>query len=1498
MKRKIYLWIGIVAVVLAAAFFAYSKWMAPTRVAFVNYQAISLGSIYKANDNSHIKLVEVSTDELDKLKGFDMVFVNGMGLRIVEEQREQLQRLADKGVPIYTSMATNPDNNICNLDSVVRDSIKTYLDGGSKKNYRSLLNYVRKVVDGKRFFINEPEPAVERAEDIIYHPNPSGNDRDDDLEFHSVAEYEAWLKKQNLWHEGAHKIVVTGQMADPTGLIDALQKAGMNVYPIYAREKWFDYLNAINPAMVINMAHGRLGDEMVDWLREHNVTMLAPLTVNRLVEDWENDPMGMSGGFMSQSVTMPEIDGAIRTTALFAQYEDKDGYRHSFAVPERLETFVETVKRFLDLRTKPNSEKRVAIYYLKGQGQGATMTAGGMEVAPSLYNFLKRLKDEGYKVDNLPANHRELEKMIMQQGAVLGVYAEGAIAEFMKTGNPELIKKEDYEAWVKQALRPEKYKEVVAANGDFPGQYMATADGRLGVARLQFGNVVVMPQNAAGSGTNAFKILHGTDAAPPHPYIASYLWMRFGFKADALIHFGTHGSLEFTPRKQVALSSNDWPDRLVGPLPHFYVYTIGNVGEGIIAKRRSYATLTSYLTPPFMESSVRGMYRELTEALKIYDHLAEDINERREQGKAPDARMEADLKRAAINVKAATVKLGIHRDLELDSIAGKPYSEDEIRRVENFAEELATEKITGQLYTMGVPYEPARITSSVLAMATDPIAYGVWALDKLKGRTHLDADRDRVKFTQVYLDPAKELVNRLLTQPTMATDELVCRTAKITPEELAKAREIIADRNAPRGMAAMMMMTGNKKKGGMPGMPPAGMPGGKPAGHPGGMPGGKADAKPAGHPGGMPSGKADAKPVGHPGGMPGSKADAKPAGHPGGMPGGKADAKPAGHPGGMPGGKVDAKPAGHPGGMPGGMPPKGMGGMMGGKKKTYTKDEVHLADAIMEVERTILNVNKYKTYLMESPESELRSNMNALKGGYVAPSPGGDPIANPNTLPTGRNLYSINAEATPSEAAWEKGKRLANATIDLYRKRHNNEYPRKVSYTLWSGEFIETEGATIAQILYMLGVEPVRDAFGRVSDLRLIPSSELGRPRIDVVVQTSGQLRDLAASRLFLINRAVEMAAAAKDDKFDNQVSEGVTEAQRTLLSKGLSPREAQEMATYRVFGGVNGNYGTGIQGMVESGDRWEKESEIAETYIHNMGAFYGSEKQWELFRQYAFEAALTRTDVVVQPRQSNTWGALSLDHVYEFMGGMNLSVRHVTGKDPDAYLSDYRNRSNVRMQEVKEAIGVEARTTILNPTYIKEKMKGEASSAGVFAETVRNTYAWNVMKPSAIDNELWDEIFDVYVKDKYDLKVDEFFREQNPATLEEITAVMMETIRKGMWKATPEQIAELARVHTETVNKYGAACSGFVCDNAKLKDFIASKADASAAAQYKQKIAEAREANLSDKDAKSVVLEKDKQNAIDESADTSGRRMILIAAIALVVAIAAFLIIRRRRKN
>ncbi len=1419
--RKKWLALGCLLIIVLLGIWAYNVWFGTTKIAFVNFQTITMGGIAKANDNSFIKLQEVPVEELDRLSGFDMVFVNGMGLRVVEEQRQQIQKAADKGVLVYTTMATNPANNICTIDSVDQVALRGYLGSGGRRNYKNMLNYIRKNMDKKLISVEEPGVPIERSSDVLYHVDVDKSG--DELDFVSVEEYEKYLRSKQLYKEGAKKIVVTGQMADATGLIDTLERVGYNVYPVLSLRRLLDFVREISPDAIINMAHGRLGDEVVKYLEERNILLFAPLTVNSLVKEWEQDPMGMSGGFMSQSIVTPEIDGAIRTSALFAQYEDKEGLRHSFAVPSRLKTYVENIQKTLALKEKPNSEKRVVIYYYKGPGQSA-MNAAGMEVVPSLYNLLKKMKEEGYRVENLPANSKELEKMIMAEGAVFGTYANGVMDRFLKEGHPLLISKEEYESWVKQALRPEKYAEVVAAFGEFPGEYMSTADGKLGVSRIQFGNVVIMPQPVAGGGDNAFQIVHGTDVAPPHSYVAAYLWMQYGFKADAMIHFGTHGSLEFTPKKQAALCDLDWPDRLVGSVPHLYIYSIGNVGEGMIAKRRGYGVLQSYLTPPFMESNVRGIYRNLTERIKIYNQKAYP-----EKGTADPKEVE----KAALSVKELAVSLGMHRELGLDSVLNVPYTEEEILKIENFADELAAEKVTGQLYTMGVPYEAARIESSVYSMASDPIAYGLFGLDRLRGKADADVLKRKTIFTERYLDPAKRLVGRLLNGQEKVDDGFICQVAGITKEELAQAREIDQNRNAPKGMMAMMMAAAAKQ--------PEVMPVKKEEGE---------------HPmsGMMKNMMKQKGPDAKTGGMQVNKGT---------------------------GGNPDMSAM--------------MKAMMGKKAKEYSKEEVNKALAIMEVERTLKNVNNYKRALQESPDGELQSLMNALNGGYTAPSPGGDPIVNPNTLPTGRNLFAINAEETPTESAWEKGIQLAKSTIEMYQKRHNGEFPKKVSYTLWSGEFIETGGATIAQVLYMLGVEPVRDAFGRVSDLKLIPSADLGRPRIDVVVQTSGQLRDIAASRLFLVNRAVEMAAAAKNDQYENQVAAGVLEAEKTLIDKGISPKDAREISTFRVFGGANGGYGTGIQGMVDAGDRWEDESEIAATYLNNMGAYYGSEKNWEKFQQFAFEAALTRTDVVVQPRQSNTWGALSLDHVYEFMGGLNLAVRNVTGKDPDAYLSDYRNRNNNKMQEVKEAIGVESRTTIFNPSYIKEKMKGEATSAAGFAEIVRNTYGWNVMKPSVIDNEMWDEIYNVYVKDKFNLGVQDFFEKQSPAALQEITAVMMETARKGMWKATDQQLADLSNLHTDLIQKYKPACSGFVCDNAKLRDFIASKATPEAAKQYQNSIKNVRE--VAADQSKGVVMKKDEITSETQKHTNKVNTVWIVVGVVVILGGLAVLM-RKRRRN
>lgn len=1364
MKYKAVIRAAAALVTIVSGIAVWNIWFSPTRIAFVNYQVITLGQISKANDNSRIRLSSVDVADMDGIGRYDMVLMNGMGLRMTAQQREVLRKAADKGLPVITTMATDPANEIVSADSAVTAAVKGYLNGGGRRNYRNMLTYIRRHVDGKTFGTAEPDAPVMRELKQFYHIDPA-HPEDDAAEFADVSGYEDFLRKNALWKDGAPRIIVTGQMGEPEELAAELERTGNMVYCVRDMRAAVTggQADSIRPSAVINMAHGRMGDYMVEYLKSRNIPLFAPLDVNRPVDEWEADRTGMNGGFMSQSIVMPEMDGAVRPYVLFGHRTDDEGLQQVFAIPGRLETFVRTVNNHIALQTRPDSEKKVAIFYYKGPGQNA-LTAAGMEVAPSLYNLLLRMKAEGYRVENMPSSVTELEKLIQRQGAVFNAYAGGARAGFLENGNPELITAEEYKSWTDAAIRPERMAEVVALDGEFPGSYISTPDGKLALPRVELGNVVLLPQLAAGAGDDDFAIVHGTDAAPPHAYIASYLWTRFGFGADVIVHFGTHGSLEFTPGKQTAPCSGDWADALTGDIPHLYVYSIGDVGEGVIAKRRAYATLQSHLTPPFMESNVRGIYKELVNAVRQYNDLL-----------FADGR--PDTEKAALKVKRLAVELGIHRELRLDSLLSVPYSEAEISRIESFAEELVNEKITGELYTVGEPYPAERIRSTVLAMSVDPVAYSLLALDKLRGKASGDLEKHKSLFTACYTVPARELVCRILDGRVSVTDALICSAAGITEEELATAREVRRSLDAPQDMMSRM---------------------------------------------------------------------------------------------------------------------KEMQSGMRAARREYTGDEKELARTITEIERAILNAERYREALERSPEAELASLLNAMDGGYTAPSPGGDPVADPAALPTGRNLYAINAEATPGEVAWERGRQLAENTIAMYRERHNDSIPRKVSYTLWSGEFVETGGATIAQVLYMLGVEPVRDVFGRVNDIRLIPSDRLGRPRIDVVVQTSGQLRDIAASRLFLISRAVGMAAAAEGDIYENYVAKGVVDAEKVLVDKGLSPKEAREVSLYRVFGGVNGGYGTGITGMVQSGDRWDDSSEIAEVYLQNMGAYYGSEKAWEQVSRYALEAALANTDAVIQPRQSNTWGALSLDHVYEFMGGLNLAVRNVTGKEPDAYLSDYRNRNNMRMQELKEAIGVESRTTIFNPEYISEKMKGGAGAADSFAEIVRNTYGWNVMKPEAVDEQMWDNIFDVYVRDSFGLGIQGYFEKQNPSALQEITAVMMETARKGMWNASAEQLEAVAQLHTDLVDRYAPSCSGTVCNNAALREFIASSITPEEAVRYENSIKDIREASLSADSG--VVLKRDNPDRADQVTTLVSNTLVAVM-VAVAIGIFAWMVRRRRRK-
>lgn len=1404
---KKYIIIGGIALIMLAAFgLLYLRYGSVTRIATLNFPDFTVEKLIRSNDNSFVTIESIPLDDVEKIANYDMVLVRVHGSSMDSRHLAAIEAAIGAGVTVFSTESDNPKIN--SLTGRELDYVSALIENGSVQNYRSLFNYVRRHIDRKIVSNGEYGEPLIVPEDYYFHLG-------DDNFFADLKDYQAFYEKSGKYKEGAPRVVVlsgninlqNSNEEHIAAIINSLEAKGLNVYPINSfGARKLGMIAAVKPNLIINRPHGRLvmggGDSGVEMLARLNVPVLAPVTVSELYEKWIDDKQGMaSGGMTSMSVVMPELDGAIAPFAVAAQFES-NGMRIFDAIPSHTEKFCRMVKNFTELKTKTNAQKKIAIYYYKGTGKGA-INASDIEGVQSLYNTLRMLGANGYNVSGLPDSATELERMVQQQGSVLGAYAVGAYDKFIREGNPELIGVDTFEQWAKEQLPEKLIQDMRAQHGEAPGRYMAhEKDGKkfIAVARLQFGNVVILPQPMPSEGNDIEKLTHGVEGAPAYPYVASYLWTRNGFKADAMIHFGTHGNLEFIPGKQVALSDHDWSDALVSDMPHFYIYTISNIGEGIIAKRRSYATLISHLTAPFMQGELYDDFKKIATHL----HKVESL----EKGAIRDEHI--------TTLAALCRKQNIFSALGMDST--RMLTDVDIAKIHNYIEQVDAANVTDGLYTLGESYSAEEIANTARLMSLDNLRYSLAGIDVAHGKIGTDKLDDLSFMSRRYTPVAEKLIRRAAAGDTAELFASVVSPADL--QLLAAAEQKEQQKN--ERLRAMMRGAGGAKK--------------------------REVVKFLDDNGFILSADSIAQPK------------AKPA-----------EAS-------MMEKMAAAKPQTHQ-------------AEQNGAKTT------ELVSALRTLKEAIEMIPQIKRELAASTSMEQKSLLNALAGGYIAPSSAGDPIVNPKAVPTGRNFYAINPETTPSAQAWEVGRRLADNLLEQ-ELATNGKYPEKVSFTLWSTDFISSEGATIAQILWLLGVEPLRDGFGYIRSLQLVPAEKLARPRIDVVIQTSGQLRDIAASRLELINRAVAMAA--QDRSTNNYVRKGLEDAEKLLLEKGFSPADARKFSSERVFGGVGGNYGTGIMGMVEKGDSWESTDQIASQYIKNMGALYsanGSE-QWGAVREGVFEAALLNTSVVVQPRSSNTWGPLSLDHVFEFMGGMSAAVQHVTGNDPTAYFNDFRNTSRAKVQGLKEAIGVETSSTVFNPKYIAQKLKGEASAMGSFAETVRNTYGWNAMKPSAIDQHIWNQYHEIYVRDSHGLGVEKIFSEKNPYAMQELTAVMLESARKGMWKATKQQIAEVAELHTRMIAQHQAGCSGFICDNAKLQEFIAQNIDKTGVDQYKAAISAAREVKMTDQQTDNgVVLKKEEQNSqtnTTANAQQQKNHTIFYVLGILVVALGGWIVYRR----
>ncbi|MBL8816978.1 MAG: cobaltochelatase subunit CobN [Planctomyces sp.] len=1382
MIRKLMISVTLLIVCTLAGLWVYSEYLRPVRIAVVGFSDTDWANWESAIQKTPYILHRYADDGIDTadLTNYRLVFIRGQGLNLTPEQVKRLDRARSAGTHIYIRTATNALSEQQNsVPPEHREQIDLYMRHGGEQNLIGMAHYAAHHLAGRDV---EVPPVVERPQFGFFHLGS--------IVLETLPEFDSFLVQNNPGIPAdAPRIALLAGFADPHDLLNrapvdamitALEQGGARVYPVFGRMEAFSLLREVRPDLVLTFPHGRLGtgDSGTRLLKELNCPVVSALPLMSSEEKWMADERGMEGGFLGQSITSPELDGIIEPIVVSSMEPNERRLSVRTPIDEQMQSRVSLALNWLKLRKKQNFDKRLVIVYYKSPGMAA-LSAGGLEVAPALWNTLKRLESEGYDLgSSVPESPEALFQMIQTKGRTIGQWALGSYEQFLKEAEPELVPAQQYAVWFQKTLSPVRQKETIDLWGDLPGDRMVTnvnGEPNLVISRIQLGKIVIMPQPTVGGGDEGedeISSIHGTDQAVPHFYLGAYLWARYGFKADAILHFGTHGSLEFTYGKSNCLSRDCWPQILIGDIPHIYPYVINNVGEALVAKRRSNAVIVSHLTPPFMEA---GLYGELS-LLHDKIHDWEQIE---------DPLLREETLRSATNL-VRELKLAVDLGLDEEALAQRLLSEDELTAVHNYIHQLKDQSVTDGLHVIGRELNDDQIQKTVSAMVGDQ------GVEQIVQAVQLDDAGDPREYQM-------ELTTQLVNDALSGT---ISASLLFTEDERKEFDRQEAAENAPDAWS------GPTKTGGRPGSAGAGARGNSAGANGAAGADGDAGANSAADPA---SDQQPARPRSR--SVPATNSQSS-------LQSGNTVAH------------RWAQPVLTSLNTDESVTPPDNAEEKSPRFYADVEDLKARLNADPKVRRKLYqllqNMEQNAVRLRSSPSEELNRIVGALNTEYIEPSSGGDPIVNPSSIPTGRNLFSINAEQTPSQEAWRVGMRLTDEMLKAHRSSNGGQYPKQVAISLWGGEFIRSKGTGIAQILFLMGMRPVWNSRGVVHDVEIIPATELGRPRIDVLVQTSGQFRDAAASRISLIDKAVQIVSALGPEEFPNFVREGSEETEKTLKASGVSARDARDFSTARIFGSAsNSSYGTQIMGMVEKGDSWEQSSEVADRYINNMSGVYRDGDRWGTVVPGLLEAQLQGVEVVVHPRSSNTWGPMSLDHVYEFMGGITLAVREKTGVDPTGYFSDQRQPGKARVTTSIGAIREEARTTLWNPAFIKGMQKEGPTAAAALTETVRNMYGWNVMQPAAIKQDMWDETYQVYVQDKHDLNMREYFEDRNPYALQDMTSVMLETARKGYWSPDPSVLQNIASLHAELVVKHGAACSYETCGNQSLHEFLLQQLNA-----------------------------------------------------------------------
>jgi len=1135
-----------------------------------------------------------------------------------------------------------------------------YWLGGSSENLENFLLMISKayVPELAEVDVGEVAEPVTFPDIGIWHPMAP-------TMFEDVKEYLNWYdtRKDIKFKKDAPVIgvvlqrshLVTGDAGHYDGMVMDLEARGAKVVPVFAGGLDFSvpvdrfFFDPITKGALVDTVLSLTGFALVggparqdhpkaiESLKKLDVPYMVTVPLSfQTTEEWKDSTLGLHPVQVALQVALPELDGGLEPI-IFSGRDSKSGKSH--ALEDRSSQIADRAIKWASLRRKKNAQKNLAITVFSfPPDKGNVGTAAYLNVFGSIFRVLQDLKKRGYNIGNCPDNEMDLINSVLNdkeaqfQSPDLNVEYRMPVTEYKKLCDYET---ELHENW-----------------GPPPGNLNTDGQNML-VYGKKFGNVFIGVQPTFGYEGDPMRLLFSKSASPHHGFAAYYTYIEKIFKADAVLHFGTHGSLEFMPGKQVGMSGVCYPDLLIGSTPNIYYYAANNPSEATIAKRRSYANTISYLTPPAENAGLYKGLKELKELIASYQTL-------KDSGRGP-------------SIVNTIITTAITCNLDKD-IKELPSADADAAEFEQEFRDL----IVGKVYGKIMEIESRLLPCGLHVVGCPPSAEE--AVATLVNIAGIDREEDGIiGMPQLLAQAIGEDIENIYRRNDAGELEYVQMLQDIT----FASRDCVGSfvKNA-------------------------------------------AD----------PTGRVAANALGQLGKMFGDASIALPWGD--ALKGTKFE-------------KVD-----------------------NGKMRT-------LFD--------------YLRFCLEQvvKDNELGSLAEALDGRYVLPGPGGDPIRNPKVLPTGKNIHALDPQAIPTGAAVASAKVVVDRLIERQRVENNGVYPESIALVLWGTDNIKTYGESLAQVMLMVGVNPVPDALGRVNKLELIPLEELGRPRIDVVVNCSGVFRDLFVNQMNLLDRAVKLAAEQDEPPEMNFVRKHALEQAEEL---GMSVREA---AT-RIFSNASGSYSSNVNLAVENSS-WNDESQLQDMYLNRKSFAFNSDSPgsgMEIKREI-FESSLSKVDVTFQNLDSSEISLTDVSHYFDSDPTKLVAGVRKDGKMPASFIAD-TTTANAQVRSLSETMRLDSRTKLLNPKWYEGMLASGYEGTREIQKRLNNTLGWSATS-GQVDNWVYEDANNVYMADP---EMQKRLMETNPNSFRKMVANFLEANGRGYWETSEENIERLRQLYMEVEDK------------------------------------------------------------------------------------------------